>query len=155
MWLERMTAMNRNCKYPGVFSVVGLIAVLGITRGLDAFMAYLGQRNAQTFTLPYVILWTQALSSLLLAALLLLLFWFVLIHAPRNVWIAALYLLVGLFFGFFQVLYFVPAIGGWMPRFFYGLLLSVNSYTILAGSFIAFIGLFMLILPCREQKTSQ
>ena len=147
--------MNRSRNHLGVISVVGLIAVLGITGGLDAFMAYLGRPNAQTFTLPYVILWTQALSSLLLAALLLLLFWFVLTRAPRNVWIAALYLLVGLFLGFFQVLYFIPAIGGWMPYLFYGLLLSATSHTILAGSFIAIIGLFMLILSRRKQVTSQ
>ena len=147
--------MDRNPKYPDVYSVVGLVAVLGITWGLNAFMAYLGRHNAQTFTLPYLILWAQSLSSILLAVLLLLLFWFVLTHTPRNIWIAALYLLVGLFFGFFQELYFVPAIGGWMPYFFYGPLLSATSPTILAGSFIAIIGLFMLILPRREQMTSQ
>ena len=147
--------MNRSRNHVGVFSIVGLIAVLGITFGLDAFMAYLGQRSAQTFSLTYVILWTRALSSFLLAALLLLLFWFVLTRAPRSVWIATLYLLVGLFLGFFQMLYFVPAIGGWMPRFFYGLLISATSYTILAGSFIAIIGLFMLVLPRRDKLTSQ
>jgi len=142
--------MNRNHKNLGLFSVVALFAVLGVSWGLDAFIAYLVQRNGETFTLPYVILWTKALSFLLLAVLLLLLFWFLLTVAPRNVWIATLYLLIGLFFGFFQVLYFIPAIGGGMPRFFYDLLLSVNSYTILAGSFLAVIGLFMLILPRRE-----
>jgi hypothetical protein len=150
MWLERMTVMNRNNKNSGGFSVAGLFVVLGITWGLDALMAYLDQRNGETFALPYVILWTKALSSILLAALLLLLFWFVLTRAPRNVWVAALYLLIGLFFGFFQVLYFIPAIGGWTPRFFYVLVQSVNSFTILAGSFIAIIGLFMLVLPRRE-----
>jgi len=59
---KRMTTMNRSRNHVGVFSIVGLIAVLGITFGLDAFMAYLGQRSAQTFCLTYVILWTRALS---------------------------------------------------------------------------------------------
>ncbi len=142
--------MNRSRNYLGSLSVIGLIVLLMITWGLDALMIYL-RRIGPTLVLPTGILWARAMSSLLLAALLSLLFWFVLTRAPRSVWVAALYLLVGLFLGFFQVLYFVPAIGGWMPLSFYGPLLSAPSYTVLAGSFIAITGLFMLMLPSRPR----
>ncbi len=141
--------MNRTRNYGRLISVVGMIAVLGVAAGLDVLMAFLGRRNAQTFALSYVILWIHVLSFLLLAALLLLLFWFVLNRAPRSTWIAALYVLVGLFFAFFQVVYFSPPIGAWIPHFLSAVVISATSYTILAGSFIAIIGLLMLILPGR------
>ncbi len=146
-----MIANNRNRKYIGLFSIVGLIVVLAIAWGLDSFIAYLAPRLPRLAPRSCAGPCTLALISLLLAALLLLLFWFVLISAPRNVWIAALYLLVGLFLAFFRVLYFVPAIGSWMPPSLYYPLLSATSSTVLAGSFIAIIGLFMLILPRRPR----
>ena len=142
--------MNRSRNYLGLLSAIGLIVLLVIARWLDAFAAF-ARRHIALVNPPYdVILWIPALSSLLLAALLLLLFWFVLTRAPRNVWIAALYLLVGLFLAFSRVLYFVPAVSGWVPPSFYAPLASPASYTSLTGSFIAIIGLFMLILPRRS-----
>ena len=132
-----------------VISVIGMFVALGIAWGLDALMVYLGRRNAQTGALPYAILWARTLSFFLLAGVLVSLSWFVIERAPRNNWIGALYLLVGSFFGLFLLLYFIPAIGEWMPYFLYGPLLSATSYTMLAGSFIAVIGLSMLILPRR------
>ncbi len=144
-----MTANNPSRGYLGGLSVIGLIVVLAIAGGLDALLTYL-RHLGPTLALFSVVLWAQPLGSLLLAALLLLLFWFALTRAPRNVWIAALYLLVGLYLAFFLLLYQIPAIGSWLPPAFYGVLLSVNSYTSLAGSFIAVIGLFMLVLPRRK-----
>jgi hypothetical protein len=150
-----MVVMDRSRNYLGLLSVVGLVVLLVIARGLDAFMLYVRQHMALIRNPPYdFVLWTPALSSLLLASLLLLLFWFVLTRAPRNVWIAALYLLVGVYLAFFRVLYFVPAISGWLPPVLYGLLPSATSYTMLAGSFIAIIGLFTLILPRHEGRIS-
>ncbi len=144
-----MTANNPSRGYLGGLSVIGLIVVLAIAGGLDALLTYL-RHLGPTLALFSVVLWAQPLGSLLLAALLLLLFWFALTRAPRSLWIAALYLLVGLYLAFFLLLYQIPAIGSWLPPAFYGVLLSVNSYTSLAGSFIAVIGLFMLVLPRRK-----
>jgi hypothetical protein len=143
--------MNQRPNYHGLLSVVGLIVVLVIARWLDTFAAYVRRHMALLVNPPYdVVLWTPALTSLLLAALLLLLFWFVITRAPRNVWIAALYLIVGLFLAFTQALYFVPVISGWVPAFLYAPLVSPASYATLTGSFIAVTGLFMLILPRRS-----
>ena len=145
--------MNRSRNYLGWLSAAGLIVLLLIARWLDTFAAYARQHMALLVNPPYdAILWIPALSSLLLATLLLLLSWFVLTRAPRNVWLAALYLLVGLFLAFSRALYFVPAISGWVPPAFYAPLVSPVSYASLAGSFIAIIGLFMLILPRRNGR---
>ena len=144
--------MNGSRNYLGLLSAVGLIVLLAIARWLDAVTAYVRRHMALLVNPPYdIILWTPALSSLLLAALLLLLFWFVLTRAPRNVWIAVLYLLVGLFLALSRVLYFVPTISGWVPSSLYAPLASPSSYTALTGSFIAIIGVFMLILPRRSR----
>lgn len=143
--------MNRSRNALGFLSALGLIGLLAIARGLDAFSLYARQHMALLVNPPYdLILWTPALSSLLLAAVLLLLFWFMLTRAPRNVWIAAVYLLVGTFVAFARVLYFVPAISGWVPPSLYAPVVSPASYTALTGSFIALIGLFMLVAPPRR-----
>lgn len=139
--------MSRNRKYLGVLSVIGMIAVLGVAGGLDALLAYFGRPSAPAFN-PWASLYSQALGSLLMAALLLLLFWFVLVRAPRNAWVAAVYLIVGSFLAFSTVLYYVPAIGSWWPVFFTSIL-SATSHMIVAGGFIAMMGLFMLVLPGR------
>jgi hypothetical protein len=149
-----MTVMNRNRKYLGVFSAVGLIAVLGITRGLDASMAFVRRPNAEPLLSPFLFLWGQTLITLLLATLLLLLFWFMLDRAPRNVWIAALYLLTGLFIVASPEIYFTPALSWLIPQFMIASVVSFRSYMLFAGGFVAIMGLFILILPSRERMAS-
>ena len=137
--------MNRNHNYSGVSSVVGLIVVLGMARGVDAFMAFLQQRNAQTFSLNSFILWSYALITLFTAAFLLLLFWFVLNRAARNVWIAMIYLLTGLLIVVYPAIYLTPALRCWFPQFDASVL-PPSSFMFFSGGFIAIVGLFMLIL---------
>lgn len=97
----------------------------------------------------------RTLITLLLATLLLLLFWFVLDRAPRNVWIAAIYLLTGLFIVVSPEIYFTPALGWLIPQFMIASVLSFPSYMLFAGGFVAIMGLFILILPSRERMVSQ
>ena len=137
--------MNRNHNYSGVSSVVGLIVVLGTARGIDALMAILQHRNAETFSLNSVILWSYALITLFLAAILLLLFWFVLNRAARNVWVAMIYLLTGLLIVVYPAIYLTPALCCWFPQFDASVL-SPTSFMFSSGGFIAIVGLFMLIL---------
>ncbi len=145
--------MNRSRNVLGLLSLIAAVALLALTWGLDALMEYIRHRFAQTFDLALASagIWIQTLSTFLLAALLLLLFWFVLTRAARNVWVAMLYIPIGLFFGFFRLLYSWPATAAGLPAppiAVYGLL-EAGSNTVLAGSFIAVIGLFMLILRRR------
>jgi hypothetical protein len=143
---------RRNSSQSGFLSVAGLVAVLAIARGFDAVMAFLRHRNAETLELFSLILWSQVLIAVLLAALLLLLFWLVVIRAPRNAWIAALYLLTGLWIVLAPVIYRAPPLNQWIPDFVFAFVYSASSYTFLAGAFVLVMGLFILILPRWEGR---
>ncbi len=147
--------MNRNRNYPGVLSVIGLIVVLGITGGLDAFIAFLRHRNLELSSSFYAFFWCQTLIALLLAAMLLFLSWFVLYRAHRNIWIAALYLLTGLYIVLTPEIYFTPALSDWLPQWIFNIVVLPDSHMYAAGGFIAIIGLFILILPSPERMASQ
>jgi predicted outer membrane repeat protein len=144
--------MNRKRNLYGVYSVVGLIMLVGIALGSDFLLTSLTHRSAETFSSPFVIFWSSSLITVLLAAASLLLFWFVLNRAPRNILVALIYLLTGLFIVMYPILYFTPALGG----FFYQLpqlndiLVSHNSGTFSSGGLIAVTGLFTLLLPRRN-----
>jgi hypothetical protein len=140
--------MYRKRHYYEVVSVVGLIVVLGIALGSDALTTFL-RRNSESY--PVIIrYWSYSLTALLLAAVTLLLFWFVLNRAPRNVWVAMIYLLTGLFFTAYPILYFIPSITPTLPPLLEYLMTTSRSYNFYAGTFIAMIGLFSLTLP-RER----
>lgn len=144
--------MNRRSAYLSkVVSIIGLIVVLGVTWGFDAWMEFLSQRNGQTFSLGWAILWSYPLIALLLAAMLLLLAWFVLSQAPRNVWISLVFLVVGLFIVIYPALVFTPALCCWVP-YIGPLQLSRTLYLFSSGGFVAIIGLFGLILPNKDRN---
>jgi len=90
---------------------MGLIIVLGIALGSDFLMTSLIHPNTGTFS-PITILWSYVLIALILAAASLLFFWFVLNRVPRNIWVALVFLLPGLFIVTYPILYFTPAFGG-------------------------------------------
>ena len=96
-------------------SILGLIVVLGVAWGFDAWMEFLSRRNSQTFSLVWVIFWSYPLIALFLAAILLLLAWFVFNPAPRNMWISLVFLIVGLFIVIYPALVFTPALCCWVP----------------------------------------
>ncbi len=138
--------MDRSRGSLAAISILGLIAVLVIAAGLDTLVTFIGRPGMGTLN-PYAIVGLRAVTALLLAAALLLLSWFVLTRAPRRPWVAVLYLLVGLYLAFAQVLYYVPTLSHWWPPFFSGVVVSRSGYTITSGDFIAVMGLLMLVLP--------
>ncbi len=141
--------VNPKHNYSGIFSIIGLILVFGIARGCDALVAYLAHRNTQTFSLTYVIMWAHVVINLVLAALLLYLFWFVFSRTPRKAWVSIIFLLIGLFFVASPILYFTPLFCCLSPQL-ESLLFPPTlyaSYTFLSGGFVAIMGLFALILP--------
>ena len=148
---ERRTRMIRKSGYPLVVSLIGLIAVLGIAWGLDALIQYLNNRNQVTVSLSLLITWCLALFALLLAAIWLLLAWFVLSQAPRNIWISLVFLIVGLFIVTYPALVFTPLFCCWVP-YIGPLQLSGTKYLFSSGGFVAIIGLFRLILPNKDKN---
>ena len=140
--------MNRKHNLYKVYSVIGLIIVLGIALGSDFLMTSLIHPNTGSFS-PISILWLYVLFALLLATASLLLFWFVLNRVPRNIWVALIFLLLGLFIVTYPILYFTPAFGGLFYKLpqLNDILISPHSYTFFSGGLIAVTGLFTLILP--------
>lgn len=140
--------MNRKHSYSIVYSITGLIIVLGIALGFDFLMTYLTQHNA-VLDSPFFILWLHILIALFLAAAILLLFWYVLNRSGRNIGVALIFLIIGLFIATYPILYFTPAFGGLFYRLpqLNNILLSFQSYTFFSGSLIAGMGLFILVLP--------
>lgn len=138
--------MIRKSGYPLVVSMIGLIAVLGISWGFDTLIQYLYNRNELTFSLGLVIPWSLALVALLLAAIMLLLAWFVLSQAPRNIWLSLVFLIVGLFIVTYPALAFTPLFCCWVP-YIGPLQISRTMYLFSSGGFIAIIGLLDLVLP--------
>jgi len=149
-----MTDQKRNVA--SIISVAGLIVTLGGARGLDAMIAALGHINAETFWLPLAILWAYSIANLVLAALSLLLFWLVFNRAPRSVWVAVVFVLVGLFIVTYPILFYAPGFCCWAHPLDVLLtnLLPFPSHTFTAGGIIAIIGLFALVLPREKQMTA-
>jgi hypothetical protein len=142
---------RRSATLSSVVSILGLIVVLGVAWGFDAWMEFLGRRNAVTFSLTWAIFYSYPLIALLLAAMVLLLAWFVLSQAPRNVWISLVFLIIGLFIVSYPTLIFTPALCCWVP-YIGPLQLARTMYLFSAGGFVAIIGLFGLILPHKARN---
>ncbi len=147
--------MNQKYNYYGVLSVAGLIVVLGIALGFDA-LTTIRQLSIEALPLSLFVFWHYAfnyLAVLLLAAVTLFLFWFVLNRASRNVWIALIFLLTGSFVLAYPVLYYTPTFCCLpLPAQLNNILINSRSYFFYSGSFIAIMGLFELVFPKGKGK---
>ena len=94
----------------------------------------------------YVVFWAYALIALLLAPIWLLLAWFVLIRSPRNVWVALVFLLSGLFIVIYPALYYTPALCCWLPTIA-PIQITPTMFVFSSGGFAAIMGLSSLVLP--------
>ena len=140
--------MNRKTNYHGVISIVGLIVLLGMALGFDVLATFMGHNIIFTFPWgAYIWMWSSTLTDLLLAAVSLLLFRFVINQAPRNVWVGLIFLLTGLFFAAYPILYYIPNFLPALPPSLATLLATPRSYISYSGGLIAMMGLFTLVLP--------
>ena len=152
---EEMNSPRRKPDNTWWISIAGLIVLLVFTHGADLLLSFLRRRNASTFALGKVVFGSHALFTLLLAILVLLLAWFVLIRALRNVWVASLYLLIGLLIVSSPSLWFAGFLGDWLPFGVKGFLanfLLPYTLTYYAGGFVAAIGFLSLIRQGREKN---
>jgi hypothetical protein len=152
---EEMGSPRRKPDNTWWISIAGLIVLLVFTHGADILLSFLRRRNASTFALGKAVLGSQALIALLLAILVLLLAWFVLIRAVRNVWVASLYLLIGLLIVSYPSLWFAGFLYNWLPfgvRGFLADFLLTSTLTYYAGGFVVVIGFLSLIRPRGEKN---
>jgi asparagine N-glycosylation enzyme membrane subunit Stt3 len=145
--------MNRKFDFSATVSVLGLIVVFGTAWGLDTLLAYLLKRNAETFGLFFAIQWANGFSVLFVAAFLLSLFWFVIMRAPRNIWVALIYLVTGLFIVVYPVLYYISAIHSWLPHI-EALVSMCSSHLHYSGGFVAIMGLSALLFTKGKRADS-
>jgi hypothetical protein len=141
--------MNKDNGWSGVTSIIGMLALLSLGRGSDAFIYNLMRSNSQTFGLPYGIMWSYIISDILFAALVIFLAWLVLSWLPREIWISIVFVFIGLFVVVSPILYFTPPFGN-LPAALRSLLFPASgsvAFTYSSGGFVAAIGLFALILP--------
>jgi hypothetical protein len=136
--------MNTSSNNPVLVSLTGLIGILGIAWGCDGLMQFLRYQNSQTFALPHVILWTNALVALLLAAAWLLLAWMALVRLPGNSAVFVVYLLAGLFILAYPALYYTPALCCSLPDI-PAIQLGSTMYLYSSGGWLAVLGLAGLV----------
>jgi len=143
--------MSRKSNNPVLVSITGLIGVLGIAWGCDGLIHFLNYLGVETFLLNYFILWFYALIALVLAAIWLLLAWFVLIQAPRNSWVSLVFLLSGLFIVAYPALYYTPALCCGLPDIA-AIQLAPTMYLYSSGGCVAIIGLAGLVLARKKEN---
>jgi hypothetical protein len=143
--------MSRKSNNPVLVSITGLIGVLGIAWGCDGLIHFLYYLGVETFLLNYVILWAYALIALVLAAIWLLLAWFVLIQAPRNTWVSMVFLLSGLFIVAYPALYYTPALCCGLPDIA-AIQLAPTMYLYSSGGCVAIIGLAGLVWTRKKEN---
>lgn len=125
-------------------SVIAMILIIALAAGLDQLVNILREQASRT-AYPYPVLWCYTLGNLLLAGLLVALSIWVLFQSPRNLWVAVVYLIVGLYISAFPLLYFSP-VGPFILNFGVG----ARSFLAMAGGIIAFIGLAVILDPARR-----
>jgi hypothetical protein len=133
--------------------IVGLLLVLAVAYGGETWTQAIKARNATTTQFqPFLLLWATALVTLLVGAVVLLVFWAVVIRTLRPNWTGILYLLVGLFVVFSTILYYTQALHWPAP---FPPVLYPGSLFYFTGGLIAMAGLFMLVLPRAKAAPSE
>lgn len=141
--------MNRTRSAP-IFAIIALIFVVALADGLDQWINFLRLENSSRAANPFLTLWVYTTGNLLLAALLLALFTWLIRRLPRHRWVAAAYLLVGLAISVFPLLYFSPLAFFMMYANF-----SPRSFLFTTGGILACTGLAILLDPLHRSAAAR
>lgn len=135
-----------------MLSFLGLATTFAVAYGFQRLMNHLRMQLAVTASgsLGKSMFWVQSVALVVLAAMLLLLAWYVLSRASRDIWVGAGFVLVGL------VLTFVVAIEIPLERVWFSNrvmnLAGYNSYGHYVAAFVLVIGIACLGAPKRRRK---
>jgi hypothetical protein len=132
-----------------------LLGLLALGFGLESWNQYLQHRNSIKFDIPYLMIGSTTVSSMLISVAVLLVFWIVM--RQRSFWIGVTYLVVGLYLCLNPVLFLVGLSLDRLWGGFYPQVLSIGSAFSWACSGTAMIGLLSLVLsiPGRKQKKDE
>ena len=135
-----------------VVSFVGLVAAFAVAYGFERLVTHMRTQVGVTAsgTLAKSTLWVEAMVLVVLAAMLLLLAWYVLFRVRRDPWVGAVFVVVGL------VLTFMVAIEWSLERIWLSdrvmNLAAYNSYGHYVAAFAAVIGIACLVAPKRRRR---
>jgi len=135
-----------------VLSIVGLVATFGVAYGFERLVTHVRAELGVTVsaTLAKSIPWVQSLAIVVLAVMLLLLAWYVVFRAKRDIWVGAVFIVVGLVLTFNVAI--ATSLGSFwlfdrLPRF-----AAYNSYGHYVAAFAAVIGIACLVAPKRRRR---
>ncbi len=120
---------------------------LAIAFILDRWIAVLSEQHSATANFTFLLLWSYTISVLILAAVLLASFTWIVFRARPARWVAVIFIVIGLFFSAIPVLYFT-----WPVVFIISpltALISLPGNLLIAGAFVAMTGIAVLVLPAR------
>jgi len=133
-------------------SFAGLLATFAVAYGFERLVAHMRAELEVTLsgTLAKSIPWVQSLAIVVLAAMLLLLAWYVVFRANRDMWVGAVFIVVGLVLTFNVAM--ATSLGSFwlfdrLPRF-----AAYNSYGHYVAAFAAVIGIACLVAPKRLKR---
>jgi len=142
-----------------IISLLGMIATFAIAYGLDAWIASLRKLASQTFN-PAPGMLVAIVSNFIMAAVLLLLSWFVIFQSEAARWIAYLFIIIGALVAIFPGTLFIRSpsfswfrsfpLTAWLRDVLF--VAGLGSHLFLSAAFLAMIGLFALI---HQRRLSQ
>lgn len=118
--------------------LAAMVVILAISPGLDRWILYLRELNARTASYIQLTLVSYSAAHLLLAVLLLALFFWMVLSAYTSRLVAWIYLMVGLGISLYPAVYFTP-VAEWIQLPLINII-SARSFLITAGSSIAVTG---------------
>ena len=135
-----------------VLSFVGLVVTFAVAYGFQRLVTHMREQVGVTAsgTLAKSTLWVESIALVVLAAMLLLLAWYVLSRACRDIWVGAVFTVVGL------VLTFLVAIEWSLERIWLSdrvmNLAFPKFYGHYVAAFVAVIGIASLVVPKRRRR---
>ena len=138
-----------------VLSVVGMLVVFAAAYGFERLMTHMKTQLGVTVSMALAkgIHWVDAVAVLVLAALLLILGWYVITRLNRDKYVGVLFTVVGLALTILVAVELSlerPFRPYWMVEIFH-----LESYAHFVAAFIAVIGIACLVAPRRRRSRAQ
>jgi hypothetical protein len=132
-------------------SLLGMAATLLVAYGFDRWVVLLNGSGSNPVVLSHILFWSNAVGSLLMAIMVLVLFWFNVFKVSHSRIIGMLYLLVGLFQAFYPTI--AASTVGPMMHSLSNYIQPTSNLNYL-GAFIAMTGILNMVLPRVEPKAA-
>jgi hypothetical protein len=91
-----------------VISISGMLLLIALAYGLDAWRESNNRYYTETFKHLYEIYWSYVIGNLVLSTAIVIWSWFVLVKVDLEKWIYAIFICIGLLITIYPILYFTP-----------------------------------------------